>query len=382
MRILQYLSRFRSRDGGVPRAVVDLVALLAARGHEVRLLTGGDDMLPAAWRTGDTEGIRIVDLSPWGRLGRTTASDRRQIEDAVRWSDCVHLHVPWDRRHRRFLAASGAALRPVILTAHGMLDARTIAHRALRKRCFLALGGRAALESATFVHCNSPREIELSRASAPRARFRATPLATELAPILALSPKAAPSVPPRLLALGRLDPIKGLEQLLGAVALLKSRGRSARLEIAGSGPEAYAAALRARSAALGLEEIVTFHGQVDGAGKLALLAQADCLVHASVHENFGVAIIEAMAAGLPVVMTTGVNLAETLVESGGAIAVPPGDLRSLAEGIEASIADPATLRRRGDAARAWVRRALDPAVIAREYEAMYAAAIEARGRRE
>lgn len=395
MRIVQYLSRFRSRDGGVPRAVLDLSALLSGRGHEVVVLCGGAELVPESWPRGSSDGFhgnaapdapadrtpRVVELSPWNALGRSTSADRSAIEDAVRWGDVVHLHVPWDRRHRIFAAAARRAGRRYLLTPHGMLDRWTLGHRPLRKRCFLALGGRRVLEEAAVIQCNSVSEAEQSRDCASRAQFAVAPLAVDLASCHSIPdlPDAAAEAPPRLLALGRLDPIKGLEVVIAALRLLQSRGVTATLEVAGEGPPEYVADLRA--AAGESLPLVRFHGHVSGERKRALLGSVDLLVHPSFHENFGVALVEAMAAGRPVVTTTGVNIAPELVESGGAVAVVPGEPHAFAAAIEAMLADRAELRRRGAAAREWTRRVLAPEAIGATYEALYRGVIDGPARR-
>jgi glycosyltransferase involved in cell wall biosynthesis len=117
--------------------------------------------------------------------------------------------------------------------------------------------------------------------------------------------------PWRLLFLSRLHPKKQLEQLLQALALLRAHHPGVRwqLQIAGNGEPAYEAGLRRLAAQLGLELHCCWLGFVTGEAKWELLRQADWLVLPSASENFGIAVIEALAAGTPVLISPEVALA-------------------------------------------------------------------------
>ena len=99
------------------------------------------------------------------------------------------------------------------------------------------------------------------------------------------------------LFLSRIDPKKGLDLLLRALAAAKARGMPLALVIAGTGEPAYEAALRREAHALGVDGDVVWAGFVDGREKLAVLADADLFVLPSRSENFAVSVVEAMACG-------------------------------------------------------------------------------------
>lgn len=135
---------------------------------------------------------------------------------------------------------------------------------------------------------------------------------------------------PVLVALGRLEPAKGLDIALDALGRLQ---RSATLVVAGDGslrPD-----LERRAAELGVLDRVRFLGQVSDVRYV--LAGADVFVSSSRREGMPMAILEAMAAGLPVVATDVGDVARTV--SGAGAVVPPGDPGALAAAIEAVLQD-------------------------------------------
>lgn len=104
---------------------------------------------------------------------------------------------------------------------------------------------------------------------------------------------------PSVLFLSRIHPKKGIELLMNAFASLRSAHPRARLIIAGEGEAVYESQLHSHAASLGITEAVTWTGFIDGAAKQAAFAAADIFCLTSFSENFGMALLEAMAAGRP-----------------------------------------------------------------------------------
>ena len=156
----------------------------------------------------------------------------------------------------------------------------------------------------------------------------ATALVENFEPLAAGPDRDAFAVPPTLGTIGRLHPNKGYDILLDAAALLRDQGRAFKLVIAGDGPEA--AALRAQATRLGLDGLAVFPGWVDPPVALAAM---DVFVSASRVEPFGLVIIEAMAAGAPV-LATDIDGPRDILRGGdlGALS-PPGDAAALAKAL-------------------------------------------------
>jgi glycosyltransferase involved in cell wall biosynthesis len=106
----------------------------------------------------------------------------------------------------------------------------------------------------------------------------------------------------RILYLGRLHPIKGIENLLRALPALQT---NARLSICGEGETAYQKQLQLLAHDLGLNGRVKFHGRVEGQAKEQQFKEADLCVVPSFKENFCIVVAESLARGVPVVASRG-----------------------------------------------------------------------------
>ena len=165
----------------------------------------------------------------------------------------------------------------------------------------------------------------------------------------------------------RLVPLKGIAHLIRAMTLLRSQFPAVRLEIAGAGPEESALKLEARK--LGLDECITFLGwQSDMA---SLFAKWDVFVLPSLEEGFGIALVEAMAAGLPVIATTVGGIPEIVEHGKTGLLVAPGDPHALAEQIEILLKDAAERKRLGLAGWARVRQDFSQESMVSAVEAIY-----------
>ena len=134
----------------------------------------------------------------------------------------------------------------------------------------------------------------------------------------------------------RLFPVKGIVYLIRAIGLLRAQFPEVRLEIAGVGPDQERLEQEVRS--LGLTRHVTFLGWQ--ANVESLLARWDVLVMPSIQEAFGIAVLEAMAAGLPVVATSVGGLRELVEDGRTGWLVPAGDPAAIAERVGMLFASP------------------------------------------
>jgi glycosyltransferase involved in cell wall biosynthesis len=141
---------------------------------------------------------------------------------------------------------------------------------------------------------------------------------------------------------------KGHDVLIDAAVDVVRRFPDARFELVGAGPERDN--LRARAAERGVADALTFAGHCDDVA--ARLARADVFVLPSRSEAFPNAVLEAMAAGLPIVASGVGGILELIDEGRTGMLVPPGDARALADSLCRVIAEPPLATRLGDAARA------------------------------
>jgi glycosyltransferase involved in cell wall biosynthesis len=274
-----------------------------------------------------------------------------RVRRALRGVDVVHGQ---DRRAglwtRSLPRVRGAAL---VYTIHGLPDPylpppagverpgwrAVLAYRGVDA----ALGRRA---DALITPSQAMASVLVSRLGLPAGKLHVVPNAIELGPPPSGAGDAVGS-------LSSLEPVKGLEVLLEAFARL---GR----------PQ-----LAARSARLGLDGSVSFPGFV---ASREALAQLRVFAMPSVMENSPMALLEAMAAGVPAVASRVGGVPETAPE-GTAQLVPPGDPGALAEAIARLLDDPALARAQAAAARAHVETNASPEVMARRTMRVYEAAL-------
>src|SRR4051812_4317229 len=175
---------------------------------------------------------------------------------------------------------------------------------------------------------------------------------------------ALPDVRPRtVVGVGRLVEKKGFQHLVDAVALLRDRGRPACLELVGSGVEEQP--LRARVRALGLDDLVTFHGPLTQAEtrervRAAAVLAAPCVVGADGNrDGLPTAILEGLALGTPVVATPVTGIPEAVVDGRTGLLVPEGDAEALADALDRLLGDPELRCRLAEAGRAHVEAHFD-----------------------
>jgi glycosyltransferase involved in cell wall biosynthesis len=156
---------------------------------------------------------------------------------------------------------------------------------------------------------------------------------------------------------GRLQPWKGQHVFLRAAARLAQSHPNARFLVVGGTPggfsREYPARLRALADELGIAERVTFTGQRDDVA--GVLSALDVFVHASDREPFGIAIVEAMAAGVPVVATRGGGVLEIVLDGRTGVLVEPGHVAGMADAIARLLSDAPLARTLAEAGRARAR---------------------------
>jgi glycosyltransferase involved in cell wall biosynthesis len=155
--------------------------------------------------------------------------------------------------------------------------------------------------------------------------------------------------PLRVLAVGRLIPRKGLDRLLKAVAAARESATAIELRVVGSGPEEEP--LRRLASELGIAEQVSFGGFVDQDGLPAVYAEADAFAFPSLREPFGIVLLEAAAAGLPLIASPRAGATQDFVrdEHNGLI-VDPDDTEALAAALVRLTGDAPLRERLGRAA--------------------------------
>ena len=359
MRVLHVIPATAPRYGGPSVAVHAMAKGVRALGAEVTVATtdaDGPGRLPVPHgRPVDTDGVeyRYFPRSLPGEWKLSLPLGRWLHAEAGRF-DVVHVHALFSYAT---IPGCRAALRhavPYVLRPLGTLDPWSLAQGRARKRPYLALVEGTHLRGAAAIHATSESEAEGIAALGFGARVRVIPLGAEPAPA---PRRRGGGGPLRVLFLGRLHAKKGLPLLLDAVAELAREGRAqVELVVAGDGEPAYRRELEARAHALGIAGRVRFAGHLGGSAKADALAAADLFVLPSYQENFGIAAAEAMAAGLPVVLSDRVGIAGQAAAAGAGTVVAC-DAGAVAAAIRRAVLDPEARLRAGECAARLARGA-------------------------
>ena len=385
MNVLHVISSVAPRYGGPSAAVRGMSRAMAAQGARVTVATTDAD---GPGRLTVPLGVPVVEDGVEFRYFRSWLTDSwhfsagltRWLARAVAGFDVVEVHglftyttIPGCR----LAARSGV---PYVVRPLGTLGAWSLAQRSWKKRPYYALFERRNLARASAIHVTAPSEAEEARVLGFGEKAHVIPLGVDV--IESPAPRATPGDGAvRLLFLSRIHKKKGLEMLLAALAALRARSGapSVTLAIAGDGDAEYLRSLREEARRLGVEGIVDFIGTVQGDAKRAAFANADVFVLPSYNENFGIAAAEALAAGVPVILSTEVGLAAAVVAAGAGVSVPL-DVDALASAIGELARDPALRAQMSERARDYAVRNLSWAECARRLTNLYSEIIAGSAR--
>jgi glycosyltransferase involved in cell wall biosynthesis len=236
---------------------------------------------------------------------------------------------PFELAHAHYAVPAGDAVRraaervPLIVSVHGGDVHGDHAG---------APSVRATLAHARLVLANSGGTARRCKERGAR-QTRVVHLGTDLPPAL-----ATPPATPTLVTVGNLIARKRQADVIEALALLRDRWPQLRYTVVGDGPERQT--LRALATARGVADRVLLRGRLPHTEAVAESRAASVFVLPSVAEAFGVAYVEAMAAGIPAIGSRGEDGPEEIAAAGGGIElVPPGDPRTLADTIDALLGD-------------------------------------------
>lgn len=384
MRILIALTYYRPHISGLTIYVERVARALAARGHEVQILTSQYDRALPTVEVRD--GVRIRRVPVWARISKGVIMPTIGLwaTRLVRWADVVWLHLPQ-------FDAAGIALRgrlfgrPVVLTYHcdvtlppGLLN--RLANLAVHVMDHLA--ARLADVIVTYTEDYARHSPYLSR-YLPKVRIIPPPVEIPVP-----RPEAVAAFRARWNLEGhvvigmaaRLAAEKGVEVLLEALPEILAVHPNARVLFAGPyrnvlGEEAYARRLAPLFARY--RDHWTFVGVLEPEEMAAFFASCDVVVLPSLNatESFGLVQVEAMLCGTPVVASDLPGVRVPTRTTGMGLTVPPRDSRALARAILQVLADrPAFCRPREEVARHY-----NTERTAAEYEALFQALRAGRG---
>ncbi len=417
MRVLHVIPSVSERSGGPGHAIIPMCRSLQEQGTEVMIATTDHGIVSSSNNQVSSSEFQVSSLTcsdardyestnnepftrnpkletrnyykgvptmffplQWGESFKYSKPLATWLNANVNKFDVVHIHAVFN--HACIAAASACRKHrvPYVVRPLGTLDPWSMKQKPLRKFLFWQVAGKRMLQAAAAVHYTARAEQSAAEESLGLNHGRVIPLSVETnLPARAngneiLFEKLTDlSGHPYVLVLSRLHPKKGLDVFVDAfVSLVKQKNfNDWKLVLAGEGPHEYVQALKQKVSAYQAEDIVLFPGWLEGDEKVAFLRRASLLALPSYHENFGLCVMEALAAGVPVLVSPHVNLAAE-IESAGAGWIAPVEIMPIQATLAEALSCEAERARRGQAGKTLSREFSCERVAARLNE-MYSA---------
>ncbi len=366
MRILQIAGSLEAEAAGPSYSVPNLARSLAESGHQVDLFSLGP---PGETMVGSFQHLRFAasfqQLPMSEKLGYSH-SMKKALASIAGGAQVLHSHGLWQMP----TVLSANAARPVgasfVVSPRGMFAPPALARSVTQKRLFGFLFQANALRSVALFHATSPQERDDIRAAGFDQPVAVVSNGIDVPPLAASKNLSTKNT---ILFFGRIHPIKQVENLIQAWALLESGNPGWRLEIRGPGETAYVDHLKQLARSLSLSNC-SFEPALFGEEKLEAYRAAALCVLPSASENFGMTVAESLAAGTPVIATDGTPW-QGLASNGCGWWVGQGP-QPLATAMRAAMAMPDdALLAMGRLGREWMLRDFSWSAVARDMLAAY-----------
>ncbi|KAA9367052.1 glycosyltransferase [Ochrobactrum quorumnocens] len=325
MKIIHIIGSFDPAKGGPQAVVVRLAAAQAALGHDVTIISYSDDAikdraLKATAAIPAFQRVKTFMLPMPDRYETLTGSRAAKALSAmIASANFVHMHGVWETILLRASMLCRKYHIPYCICCCGMLDVWSLKQKRWKKAIAFNLAFRRMLNGAAFIQALNEDEVDLMRP------LRLTPPVVIIGNGIFLEEVETPggkaeTLPdrPYILFLSRLHYKKGLDILADAFCEIADRYPQIDLVVAGPDGGAQTAFLTAIGQA-GLQSRVHLTGALYGPTKIAALRQALCFCLPSRQEGFSVAITEALACGVPVVITDACHFPEVAEANAGIV---------------------------------------------------------------
>ena len=370
VKVLHVIASMAPEWGGTAVTVAGLTRALAEHGVYSEIVTTHESegkLLPVPHLTCHRF-QRGVAARIWPAYARHLAA---HLERTIADFDIVHVHGLW---HFGGLIACRLARRkgvPYVISLHGELDGRRLRYKRSRKRVYRTLFLDRALRGATALHAVSAAERHHVAALSLQTPVFVCPVGVDLAQFDELPSQRHNALlwnyrqlqnSRVVLYLGRIESLKGLDVLARAFADVAVKHQDVVLLIAGRDEDGTLSDVQRTLYEAGVADRVVFTGFLTGSHKFAALACADLFVLPSYSEGFSSAVLEALAAGLPVVISEQCNFSE--VEQANAGFVVPSKSGPVADAISAILANADLAKRMANNARSLIEAHYQWSVIA------------------
>jgi phosphatidyl-myo-inositol alpha-mannosyltransferase len=351
--------------GGVQVHVKSLAVRLLERGHQATVLAPTLSIPSEPWVRSLGRPIRVSYQGTVAPIAPFSYRRTRAALASLR-PDVVHVHEPLTPSAAMF-ATLGATL-PVVATVHAYLDRSSVME--LTAPILRRIWGRVTVGVAV-----SEAAASFLRRAVPDAAVEIVPNGVDVGAFADAQPAA--DLPPgrRILWVNRLDAQKGFPIAVAALSKVLSEIPDAVLVVVGEGRDREALGLLTESA----RARVDMRGSVPNEQVPSYHAASDVFVSPAVgQESFGIVLVEAMAAGVPVVATDIPGYREVVSDGIEGLLVPPRDPEALAAGLVRVLTESGLAARLGEAGRERAR-SFDWPIVVDRLEELYGRAIESAG---
>lgn len=299
MKQLHIVHDISVRSGGLGLAALRYAHAVAKAGARVTLFVAKrtSDELDFQWGEEQFAVVGSASHSRAGGLFGQVVAIRKCLNENE--FDIVHLHGTWSP----ILAIAAYMARsrniPYVVSPHGCLEPWALGHRKVKKQVALAVYQRRVLRNASMLVATAGQELGSIRAAGLTGPVAVLPNGVDLV----AEPKRCAASERKILFLSRIHPQKGLGDLV--LAWVRVRQPGWRVVIAGPSEGGYEDEIKLLTRTHGLEGDFEFPGLVLGEKKERCFAEADVFVLPTYSENFGIAVAEALARGIPVITTKG-----------------------------------------------------------------------------
>jgi glycosyltransferase involved in cell wall biosynthesis len=371
LKILQIVPSISLVYGGPSQMVQGLSAALSGLGEQVGQVTilttdsnGDVDEAPLQVPLGipvAQDGYEIIHFrcSPFRRYKFSTELLSWLWANAHRY-DIAHIHALFSPVSTAAATVCRWRQLPYLMRPLGTLDPADLQKKKQIKQLYARLLERPNLAGAAAIHFTSEQEAQVSERFGVNTPDVVIPLGVALPQLPERATAQAairaqfkiPAERPIVLFMSRIDPKKGFDLLLPALTKLHEQNRPFHFLLCGANPQdrAYETSIRDQIESSAWASWATLSGFISGELKAQILSAADVFVLPSYYENFGIAVAEAMAAGLPVVISDQVHIWPA-IKAAQAGWVVPCEVAALSQVLDEALADAEGRSQRGKKAQ-------------------------------
>lgn len=352
MRVLHIAASLSPKWGGPVKVIQGLTEALVKRGVEVSIFAPvkerEETIIP------EKVDVRLFPESIFAKIWRNHSFQlAKALKKEVVKFDIVHIHEIWHHSHFAAYKAAQSLGIPFIVTIHGELEPWSLNFKKHKKRIYSSLIQRRILRSAHVLHAITSKEVGSIKNFKINNEIVVIENGIDLDEFQNLPPKQKlvedyPELRDKkiVLFLGRLHISKGLDILIRAFSQIIGKHPDARLLLVGPDENGYKERIMKLIHEENVHGKVILTGILTGERKRSALCGADLFVLPSYSEGFSISILEAMASGLPVIITKQCNFPEVEEQKAGIVINPYVD--ELAEAISKLLANAAIRQKMGE----------------------------------